>query len=244
MHILWLDLGNTRLKYWLTDEHNQILEHDAKEHLKAPNELLMGLFGTFCHYKPVFVAISSVLGDKINHAMAQMLGGVGLPFEFVQVDDCHPYLTSHYNPSQLGVDRWLQMLGAVQGDDPQIIVGCGTALTIDVISQGTHQGGYILPNAYMQRHALYAGTQQISIKQGRFESLELGCTTFDAVNHGILFGIVSAVAAMQASYPTHELILTGGGACMLRPHLMNAKVDENLLLKGLQRYFEHRLMGI
>ena len=27
---LWLDLGNTRLKYWLT-EHGQVLQHGPKE---------------------------------------------------------------------------------------------------------------------------------------------------------------------------------------------------------------------
>ena len=45
MKKLWLDLGNTRLKYWMVDDDN-IIAHDAKEHLKAPNELLLGLLGT------------------------------------------------------------------------------------------------------------------------------------------------------------------------------------------------------
>ena len=30
--MLWLDLGNTRLKYWLTDDIGQIVAHDAKQH--------------------------------------------------------------------------------------------------------------------------------------------------------------------------------------------------------------------
>lgn len=81
------------------------------------------------------------------------------------------------------------------------MVGCGTALTIDLIEHGTHLGGYILPNVYMQRHALYAGTQQIAVKAGRFDRTELGRTTFDAVNHGVLFGVVGAVRAVRADYP-------------------------------------------
>ena len=35
--MLWLDLGNTRLKYWLTDDIGQIVSHDAKQHLQAPD---------------------------------------------------------------------------------------------------------------------------------------------------------------------------------------------------------------
>lgn len=51
MIALWLDLGNTRLKYWLIDD-GKVIASDAKEHLKAPNELLMGLFGTFVRFHP------------------------------------------------------------------------------------------------------------------------------------------------------------------------------------------------
>ncbi|UZA46003.1 hypothetical protein LP128_02395 [Moraxella bovis] len=49
MKKLWLDLGNTRLKYWIVD-NDTIIAHDAKEHLKAPNELLFGLLGTLASF--------------------------------------------------------------------------------------------------------------------------------------------------------------------------------------------------
>lgn len=239
MRKLWLDLGNTRLKYWIVDD-DAIIAHDAKEHLKAPNELLLGLLGTLAGFKPQFVGISSVLGDKINLTLTQTLQTLGVPFEFARVNAHHELLSSHYDPNQLGVDRWLQMLGVVDKNKKQCVVGCGTALTIDLIEHGVHLGGYILPNVYMQRHALYAGTQQISVKAGRFDSTALGQTTFDAVNHGVLFGVVGAVRAIQADYPDHQITLTGGGA-----HMMNAQFDHQLaiepelLLKGLKRYFQH-----
>lgn len=239
MTILWLDLGNTRLKYWLIKD-GQLLAFDAREHLKAPNELLLGLSATFTKYEPTFIGISSVLGKKINQNIKQTLTCLNAPLEFAKVVSDHPLLTSHYDSAQLGTDRWLQMLGAVDDKKQQCVVGCGTALTIDVMDFGVHLGGYILPNAYMQRHALYAGTQQIAVKAGRFDSLSLGKNTFDAVNHGILFGIVSAVSAVCHQYPTHELILTGGGAATLAPHLNRpVNICDDLLLMGLKRYFGH-----
>lgn len=237
MAILWLDLGNTRLKYWLIED-NTLIASDAREHLKAPNELLIGLIGTFQQYRPSFIGISSVLGESNNQKIAQTLSLLNAPFEFARVDSQHPLLQSHYDSTQLGVDRWLQMLGAVNGISRQCVVGCGTALTIDLIEHGVHLGGYILPNAYMQRHALYAGTHQIAVKAGRFDSLTLGRTTFDAVNHGILFGIVATVRMIIADYPDFKPILTGGGSVMLTPHLDSICVDDNLLLQGLQRYFD------
>ena len=234
---LWLDLGNTRLKYWIV-ENDTIIAHDAREHLKAPNELLLGLLGTLASFAPQFVGISSVLGDKINTAIMQTLDNLGIPYEFAKVNIHHDKLTSLYNPNELGVDRWLQMLGAVDKNERQCVIGCGTALTIDLIEYGTHLGGYILPNVYMQRHALYAGTQQITVKAGRFDSTALGRTTFDAVNHGVLFGVVGAVRAVMMDYPKFNFTLTGGGADMINAQL-NGKlqVEKELLLKGLRRYF-------
>lgn len=49
---LWLDLGNTRLKYWLADDIGQIVTSDAKQHLQAPAELLIGLTDRFDKLAP------------------------------------------------------------------------------------------------------------------------------------------------------------------------------------------------
>ncbi|MFI7826731.1 pantothenate kinase, partial [Acinetobacter baumannii] len=38
MKSLWLDIGNTRLKYWIT-ENQQIIEHAAELHLQSPADL-------------------------------------------------------------------------------------------------------------------------------------------------------------------------------------------------------------
>lgn len=238
MTYLWLDLGNTRLKYWVI-KNGKTLAFDAKEHLKAPNELLLGLTPTLKGYHPQFIGISSVLGTTINQKIAATLHDFNTPFEFAQVQAVHSLLTTHYNALELGVDRWLQLLG-LAGADRYCVVGCGTALTIDLLDGDTHLGGYILPNAYMQRHALYAGTQQIAVKEGRFDSLALGRSTFDAVNRGILFGVVSTVNAVLAQNPTFCPKLTGGGASWLLPHLdkkHKAAILEDLLLTGLIRYF-------
>lgn len=246
MNTLWLDLGNTRLKYWLF-QNGVCVQSAAKEHLKAPNELLLGLLagGNLSGYKLDFVGISSVLGDKINRTLTTTLSDIlgDTPFAFAQVAANHRQLSTVYQKTQLGVDRWLQMLGTAAhfaDDAPRncCVVGAGTALTLDVIANGVHIGGYILPNVYMQRHALYAGTQQILVKEGRFDRTDLGQSTFDAVNRGVLFGVTCAVDAFATRYGDYPLILTGGGAALLQPHLANkGEVVADLLLLGLRRYF-------
>ncbi len=238
---LWLDLGNTRLKYWLTDDQGVILDHAGEQHLQAPAELLKGLTYRFERLNPEFIGVSSVLGQAVNNQVAQSLQRLDLPFEFAQVQANHPLMTSDYNPSQLGVDRWLQMLGAVDNTKKQCIIGCGTALTIDLIAQGHHLGGYIFPSIYLQREALFSGTRQISIVEGSFDNIEAGTSTAQAVHHGILLSIVGAINEISRKNLDYHLTMTGGDAPMIAQHLTQAvDIQPDLLLLGLQRFFAYR----
>lgn len=235
---LWLDLGNTRLKYWLTDDIAQVIAHDAKQHLHAPAELLMGLTDRFCQLDPSFIGISSVLGEQINTQVAESLSSLSIPFEFVHVNATHSLMTSDYEPSQLGVDRWLQLLGAVDANKRQCVIGCGTAVTIDLVDHAHHLGGYIFPSIYLQREALFSGTKQISISDGTFDSIAQGTTTADAVHRGILLSIVGAVNEVRQRHPNFELTMTGGDAILLAQHIAQpVRIRDDLLLTGLIRFF-------
>lgn len=235
---LWLDLGNTRLKYWLTDEQGDILDHAGEQHLQAPAELLKGLTYRFERLNPDFIGVSSVLGQAVNAQVADSLARLNKPFKFAQVDANHPLMISNYNPSQLGVDRWLQMLGTVDSAKQQCVIGCGTALTIDLIDKGKHLGGYIFPSIYLQREALFSGTRQISVADGSFDTIDVGTTTEQAVHHGILLSIVGAINEMIHRYPNFEVVMTGGDAPMIAKHVTNSvTIYPALLLEGLQRYF-------
>jgi type III pantothenate kinase len=238
--MLWLDLGNTRLKYWLTDDIGQIVAHDAKQHLQAPAELLMGLTDRFERFAPDFIGISSVLGDDLNTQVSATLSRLDIPFEFVHVDAAHPLMNSAYDDRQLGCDRWLQMLGAVDQKKRQCVIGCGTAVTIDLIDHAQHLGGYIFPNIYLQREALFSGTKQITISNGTFDSITQGITTQDAVHRGILLSIVGAINEISHRYPNFEVIMTGGDAHIIAQHVnRSVRLRNDLLLSGLARYFDH-----
>ncbi|WP_169392177.1 MULTISPECIES: pantothenate kinase [Psychrobacter] len=239
--MLWLDLGNTRLKYWLTDELGQIIAHDAKQHLQAPTELLMGLTDRFEQFAPSFIGISSVLGEALNVQVAKTLSRLNIAFEFVHVDAKHPLMTSRYDANQLGCDRWLQMLGAVDKSKRQCVIGCGTAVTIDLIDHAEHLGGYIFPNIYLQRESLFSGTKQITISNGTFDSISEGTTTQDAVHRGILLSIVGAINEISNRHPNFELIVTGGDANIIAQHINRpVRIRHDLMLNGLARYFEQQ----
>ena len=194
MKNLWLDIGNTRLKYWITD-NNQVIEHAAEMHLQSPADLLLGLIQHFKALKLHNVGVSSVQDKKNNDRIQRILKSLNIPMVFAKVHAEYAGLSCGYDDTtQLGIDRWLQVL-AVATDPEQnyCIISCGTALTIDLADGLQHLGGYILPNLYLQRDSLIQNTKGIKIPDVAFDELTPGRNTINAVHHGIVLGLVSAI---------------------------------------------------
>ena len=239
MKKLWLDIGNTRLKYWITQDH-EIVEHGAEMHLQSPADLLLGLMQHFKKLNIQSVGVSSVLDLASNQHIRQLLQRLKVPVICAQVHAQYAGLSCGYDqPHQLGIDRWLQVLAVAQ--DPSknyCVIGCGTALTIDLADGLQHLGGYILPNLYLQRDALIQNTKGIKIPDAAFDNLQPGRNTIDAVHHGILLGLVSSIEKVLATSP-RELVLTGGDAALFAEYLQayQPRVEPDLLLKGLQYFF-------
>ena len=239
MKELWLDIGNTRLKYWIT-EHQQIIEHAAELHLQSPADLLLGLIQHFKSLSLSRVGVSSVQDQKSNLRIHNILKLLNVPVAFAKVHAEYAGLHCAYDISQLGIDRWLQVLAVAQPGQDLCIISCGTALTIDLTQGSQHLGGYILPNLYLQRDSLIQNTKGIRIPEAAFDDLRPGRNTMDAVHHGILLGLLSTIeAVLQPS--SRQLILTGGDAPLFARFLerYQPQIESDLLLKGLQRYIRH-----
>ena len=239
MKSLWLDIGNTRLKYWIT-ENDQVLEHAAELHLQSPADLLLGLIQHFRHQNLSQVGISSVLDTENNQRIQMILDILEIPIIFAQVHANYAGLRCGYDvPSQLGIDRWLQVLAISKPDQNFCVIGCGTALTIDLVEGLQHLGGYILPNLYLQRDSLIQNTKGIKIPDSAFDNLKPGHNTVDAVHHGILLGLISTIDQIMQQSPKH-LILTGGDAEIFAKFLQHHRtlIESDLLLKGLKNYVQ------
>lgn len=242
---LFLDIGNTRLKYWIV-ERGQVVEHIAELHLQSPADLILGLIHYFKSQCLTQITISSVLDEATNQRIRHILNQLNIPIYFAQVE--HEYAgvkCGYHDPKQLGIDRWLQVFACAEQSKNICVVGCGTALTIDLIHGLQHLGGYILPSLYLQRDALIQNTKGIKIPAIAFENLNVGNNTLDAVHHGILLGLISTIQQILLQYPDYELILTGGDAELFSHFLSNKqpKIEPDLLLKGLQRYLDYQMQS-
>jgi type III pantothenate kinase len=126
---------------------------------------------------------------------------------------------SYADPSRMGVDRWLAMLGARQRQQGRLcIVDVGSALTIDLVSaSGQHEGGYIIPGPALMERALLLDTDRVRFDENVNFALAPGTSTAQAVRHGIALAQAGAVtlALEQTGSEAVSLLFCGGAGEML-----------------------------
>lgn len=221
---LWLfDLGNTRLKFAPLGADGRIgpvrsLAHDGVAWPAGWEDALPTRGAGACLVsvaaEPLRVALLQALAARCGRVMiarsvAALRAGTpgGLRLAYAQ-------------PQTLGADRFLAMLGArTRGDvcrqQPRLVVGIGTAITLDLIdADGRHHGGRIAPSPTLMREALHARAAQLPATGGDFTTF--ANTTEDALRSGCdgaALGLIAAglhdAEARLGVMPA--LLLHGGG---------------------------------
>jgi type III pantothenate kinase len=156
-------------------------------------------------------------------------------------------------PEQVGIDRLLTAIAANvvrTSDQPAIIIDSGTATTVNFVDpRGHFCGGAILPGFDLCARALHEYTallpliEMTDVLDSSATPAELGRNTHAAISSGLYWGHVGAVkellqrmtagcSAMSATLPL--VLLTGGAAPLLRPHLPDSiRLEPHLALQGL-----------
>lgn len=155
-----------------------------------------------------------------------------------------PLRVAYADPSHLGVDRFLAMLG-VAGQGAALVVGVGTALTVDLLDAGgRHRGGRIAPSPQLMREALHARAAQLPPTGGDYAEFA------DDTPHALASGCDgAALALIERSLRTARdllgevpaLHLHGGGAGALRARLPAHAWTPDAVLHGLARWHALRI---
>ena len=149
------------------------------------------------------------------------------------------------NSQNLGVDRWLAIIGArtAYKDDTLIIVDAGTAITIDVCNKEQHLGGWIVPGLTLMQHSIIEKAPGVFSDQ-QIKNERLGSDTPSALFHGCLYSSIGLIEkandfAKEKSKSTSKIILTGGDAKLLSEYLtLPNDVNSDLVFMGLKQFIE------
>jgi type III pantothenate kinase len=257
--MLMVDMGNSSLK-WATLNQNRLNPQQSKLYEKnsLDDVLLQAWLTLEVPWQGIWV--SNVAGlskaDILTHWVKKHWG---LEATFVKTSSNECGVKNGYdNPAQLGIDRWLALIGArhlVKGK--LCVVDCGTAITVDVLSaDGQHQGGLIIPGLVAMYRALLSDTYAVgysdktlpnvwdrvanTVQQSLFK--EKPFLAHDT-NSGITLGALSAAVGLieyvmntlEKPKDSFTTLLTGGSVPILRPFLqMPYQHVPDLVLQGLK----------
>jgi len=245
MRALLFDAGNTKLKWGVLDGGEIVRTGSiTQETLRETG----------------FNALTTRLPRRVDAAIAcnvagatfatRLSGVIGIhsdrDLHFVRSEaSAHGVVNAYANPRQLGVDRWVAMIGArAQWKKALLIVDAGTAVTIDAVDRtGQHLGGRIIPGIHLMCDALNTETSDIArasaVRRPRREPAgPFARDTRAAVESGALSAICGAVERaareMREVAPRPVVVLTGGDASRILALLDGKPIHRpNLVLEGL-----------
>ena len=226
---LELDAGNTRIKWRLKDASGLIAAagRDLNREMGNYPELLnesLSVFLSSVEPKQTQWVQKHFPQVSIATTQAETLG----------------LKNSYTDPNRMGIDRWLAMLAAYRSDESikHLIVDAGTAVTLDVVEQGYHRGGFICPGLTMMKKAVLGETQTVYAQAEWLKGRALGTETQACLDHGMIDMVCSWIESHAKGQLATKVWLTGGDAGTLAPLLdVSVALEPDLVLNGLTEYF-------
>lgn len=268
---LLVDAGNSSLK-WALYRQGQlevgapVIYQQPPQSTSRPSSLVSQLSDCWSTISDVEggiekIILSNVAGPWLMEALNQWIMGYwnkgssvkdenGLTIDNVVAQQkAYGVKNAYGHPELLGADRWAGLIAArhlISGDS--CIIDCGSALTIDVLTEtGEHKGGIIMPGRELMKNSLVQHTNAINNEisnGGSSGSSLLGNTTRDGIEAGITAAEAGAIVHVVQRYQDKtglklHCVITGGGAQQLLP-LLSAQYPEgdfqhepDWVLKGL-----------
>ena len=258
--VLLIDAGNTRIKWAFYRARDKTLE-TTQAHPYQNEDSLLQLKQQLADRVCERIYLCSVAAASITRRISAIAKAVGVPL--CQLKNGHMALglkqTAYQNPTQLGVDRCVLMIGArhIQPGGNLCVVGCGTALTLDVLdSEGRHLGGIISASPHAIRQKVVADAAGIN-KHIEFSDSDIKMdsiytqTTEQALYNGSALSAIGLVTLVWEKISQNHLsdadsgaawhlFYSGGGIAELLPYLPEQGVYyPELLMKGLAAIAEN-----
>ena len=143
---------------------------------------------------------------------------------------CYVDMTNYYDT--MGIDRIM----ACEAIEDGVVIDAGSAITVDVVDDGVFMGGFIYPGV----EAMSKTYKDISVLLDYPFNFELSLDTLaknsqDAISYGFLKTLYLEVISHKK-----DIFLTGGDAKRFKTIFPHAKLDENIVFKGMKKVISQR----
>ena len=246
---LLIDIGNSRIKLALVDNHDY--EYlGAFPTTEIRSEASAHAFLQKLDFNPEHIYISSVANPALEMELRTVIASKWniLPVFMSTQATCCGITNGYQHAFKLGVDRWMALMGAQTfTHDSFIVIDSGTALTVDSVYEGKHQGGFIVPGLQTLRSSLMHKTAQLDETCTTLEPISevnrevdfLARDTQSAICGGTLYMVASfinqVIFDIQAKLDQPVKVYFTGGDGQLLSGLIDVQSEyiEDLVLLGI-----------
>ena len=243
--VLLIDLGNSRLSWAFYSGGNIPAPHSCS----TMAEISLEIEAEWRDIPPVPVYIANVAGSELQQILLRWFETHwhATPIVLQSQRRAHGVTNAYQKPVELGVDRWLALIGArTMSWLPVCVVDCGSAVTIDVMdANGMHQGGIITPGYEMMLSSLKRGTaiagfQELDMNHANSHGL-LGKSTSECIHSGCANTIAALIdRVMHSGSQLLRLFITGGNAAIIKPLLEHpSRLIPDLVFRGMVQYVQN-----
>ena len=237
---LIVDEGNTLCKIAVLDKNEVLCERSVRDFDMAE---IVSLISQFTIEKAV---VASTRGgaakiceqlrtkiDKVLHFTSQTEVPIGVDYSSRQT---------------LGADRLAVAVGVVcgMGIEDALVVDMGSAITFDIIENGTFRGGNISLGVAMRFKALHDYTAALPLCSATEPTEEFGKSTVEAIEQGVMQGVLYEIegyaARILAGKAKKNIIFCGGDAESFVNRIKNAIfAPRKLMFTGLNTILEYNV---
>ena len=154
--------------------------------------------------------------------------------ELPQAVDLAEYFDFHTGYCGLGIDR----IAACYSVEEGVVVDAGSAITVDVMQRGVHQGGFIMPGLSSTKETFANISSKLTYDLQQEINLErLPQNTGDALLYATIKPIVLMIEDIAGDLP---IVVTGGDGSSLMHYLAKATFRENLVFEGMVKAIKER----
>ncbi|MDH3761255.1 MAG: type III pantothenate kinase [Gammaproteobacteria bacterium] len=156
-------------------------------------------------------------------------------------------VNGYERPAQLGVDRWLAMIGATElVSDDCVVIDAGSAITLDLLrADGRHLGGAILPGVNTSLRRFRQIFSHIDFDDPRIGHCDQpGCSTEAAIQIDYPRDSIERLRELVSEWtqqldPNASLLLAGGDAPRLQSRLERpCRIVPDLVFLGMCKLAE------
>jgi len=132
--------------------------------------------------------------------------------------------------STMGIDR-VAVCSYLKNN---IIVDCGSAITVDIMKNNSHLGGFILPGLDKLKSIYPSISNKLQFNwQNNLNLDKIPLNTNDAINYALLQMIILPIKDIQKKYKLN-IIFTGENSKQIINHFENCEYNDSLIFDSMK----------